>query len=112
MNVIDDPVSLFHALGGLHDCFVVQLTWKDSAWSMVIDDLFSNWMDFEGYSGPLQSMLEFAGATLDEVNLGFPPDLRGNASPTILETTLSIAGDGRISVEMWLVYGRIRLTCS
>lgn len=68
-TLIIDPVSFFHALGGLHDAGIDQIRWDVTARTMTIgvDDLNANFEGLAEYGGQRQAFITFT--EIEDVSL-------------------------------------------
>lgn len=66
-QTLSDPRAFFHALGDLHDCevlmFEVNMTKQEI--SLVVDDLYANFLELPEYPGKQPVRLTFSG--VDEI---------------------------------------------
>jgi hypothetical protein len=56
---IPDPVSFFKSLADLHDARIEGMSWSSGRLLIVIDDLYSGFLDLPEYCGPRRATLEF-----------------------------------------------------
>lgn len=59
---IEQPISFFDELGGLHDAQIESITWDSNqrSVSVYVDDLNANFEGLPEYSGQFHALIEFA----------------------------------------------------
>jgi hypothetical protein len=68
---IDDVDRFFHALGRMHDARMLQVSWQpcDSAVSISVNDLCSNFRGLPGYLGPIAGGVVMEAVELVELRV-------------------------------------------
>lgn len=91
--VIDDPITFFYELGGLHDADIKLLSWNPitRAVTIVIDDLNSAFEGLTDYIGPFKTKLEFNG--IENLTVNF--DLLKGDTQRIYKMKAAIDNDAR-----------------
>jgi hypothetical protein len=108
-QTLSDPGAFLHALGHLHDCEVLVLevnTTKQQV-TLVVDDLYSNFLDLPEYPGKQPVRLIFSD--VDDVDTGLGLD---SLPARIMDLEVEAHSGSRTSVVVRLQpSGHIRIKC-
>lgn len=109
-NVINDPPSFAHILGGMHDAKIVsfQIDFSTRTLELTIDDLNANFSDMPEHEGKFPALMEFTEVTNLHLDCNASHgdtqrvyDLQIKPNPTLskYDLVLTISPGGRMTCE-------------